>query len=51
MNKLETGVYKSVPEFEADVQLIWDNCEEYNGDDSGKVSTELCLNKERKIER
>ena len=36
MNKLETGVYKSVPEFEADVQLIWDNCEEYNGDDSGE---------------
>ena len=35
-NKLESGLYKSVEQFEADFTLMWDNCEEYNGDDSGQ---------------
>ena len=37
-NKLESNVYKSVAQFEADFQLMWDNCAEFNGDDSGKTS-------------
>ena len=40
-NKLETGLYRSVQQFEADFQLMWDNCEEYNGDDSGKCTCTL----------
>ena len=36
-NKLESNVYKSVAQFEADFQLMWDNCAEFNGDDSGTI--------------
>ena len=44
-NKLESGVYKSVAQFEADFQLMWDNCAEFNGDDSGAFNflSHACL--------
>lgn len=43
-NKLESGVYKSVAQFEADFRLMWDNCAEFNGDDSGSRFLRFPLN-------
>ena len=47
-NKLESGLYKSVEQFEADFTLMWDNCEEYNGDDSGQCH---CAHHHRRASR
>ena len=39
--KLDSGLYQAVEEFEADFQLMWDNCDEYNGSDSGESILKL----------
>ena len=37
-DKLNKKTYKSRKEFIEDFELMWENCEEYNGPDSGKLS-------------
>lgn len=34
--KLDKGEYKKLEQFQDDMQLMFDNCDEYNGPDSSK---------------
>jgi hypothetical protein len=36
-NNLKNGKYSTLQEFFADLQLIWDNCKNYNRDDSVSI--------------
>lgn len=39
--KLNDGDYVAKEEFAADVKLMFENCIEYNGEDSGKYTNQL----------